>query len=185
MQTPNDVPLAPMITRHAVVMGVSGCGKTTVGRSLATLTGWTFAEGDDFHSPENVANMHSGTPLTDEDRWPWLRSLAEWMRAESAQQRATVVTCSALKRAYRDLLGEGLPGICFVHLHGDMQLLHDRMAARSGHFMPVSLLQSQYDTLEHLQPGESGVVLDLVADPDSLVRDALRWLSRSSEPAGP
>ncbi len=165
-------------------MGVSGCGKSTIARSLASIARWPFGEGDDFHPPGNVAKMHAGTPLTDEDRWPWLRTIAEWMRGEAAADRSCVVTCSALKRAYRDLLGQGLPGICFVHLHGEMQVLHDRLTARSDHFMPATLLQSQFDALEPLQPGESGVVLDVAADPDTLVRQGLAWLAREPVATG-
>lgn len=180
MQTPTARgPLPQQITRHVVVMGVSGTGKTTIGRSLASIAQWPFAEGDDLHPASNVAKMYAGTPLTDDDRWPWLRTIADWMRGESMAGRSCVVTCSALKRAYRDLLGEGLPGICFVHLHGDMEVLHSRMAARSDHFMPATLLQSQFDTLEPLQPGESGVVLDVAADPDTLVRQSMAWLTRT------
>lgn len=179
MQTPSTGQLPQQITRQVIVMGVSGTGKTTIGRSIAALAGWPFAEGDDLHPAANVAKMHAGTPLTDDDRWPWLRTIAGWMRSEADQGRSCVVTCSALKRAYRDLLGERLPGICFVHLHGDMQLLHDRMSARTDHFMPTTLLRSQFDTLEPLQPGESGVVLGVVADPDTLVREAFAWLTRA------
>ena len=171
-------PLDPLMARQVVVMGVSGCGKSTIGRSIAALAGWSFAEGDDYHPAANVATMAAGTPLTDEDRWPWLRSLAAWMRAEAVAGRASVVTCSALKREYRDLLGEGLPGLQFVHLHGSWDLLLARMQARSDHFMPASLLQSQFDTLEALQPGEAGIVLDIAADPDTLVGQALHWLAR-------
>lgn len=182
MPTPSAGPLPHRVTRQVVVMGVSGTGKSTIGRSIASIAAWPFGEGDDFHPAANVAKMHAGTPLTDEDRWPWLRLIADWMRAESDAGRSCVVTCSALRRAFRDLLGEGLPGICFVHLHGQMQLLHDRLSARSDHFMPAELLQSQFDALEMLQPGESGVVLDVVAEPATLVRQAMAWLVRA--PAG-
>lgn len=179
MQTPPVGPLPHQITRQVIVMGVSGCGKSTIARSVASIAQWPFGEGDDFHPPANVAKMHAGTPLTDDDRWPWLRTIADWMRGEAAAGRSCVVTCSALKRAYRDLLGDRLPGICFVHLHGDRQVLHDRIAARSDHFMPSTLLQSQFDALEPLQPGESGVVLNVAADPDTLVSQALAWLTRT------
>lgn len=151
------------ITRleHIVLMGVSGSGKTTVAKGIATLTGWTFAEGDAFHPAENVAKMRSGQPLTDEDRWPWLRSLADWISAEAEAGRSAVITCSALRRVYRDLLSEAGPTVRFCHLVADESLTADRLAHRNEHFMPAALLQSQYDTLEPLEADEPGVVVSV------------------------
>jgi gluconokinase len=146
-------PDAPQI----VVMGVSGVGKSTVAKGLSILLGWTFAEGDAFHSEANVAKMGAGTPLTDEDRWPWLRSIGDWMSEEIAAGRPAVVTCSALRRAHRDLLREGRPSVRFLHLVADEGLIAERLGQRTDHFMPSSLLHSQFETLEPLQPDEPGV----------------------------
>ncbi len=159
--------------RHIVVMGVSGVGKTTVAKGLATLTGWTFAEGDAFHSEANVEKMHSGRPLTDEDRWPWLRSIGEWMSGEIAEGRSAVVTCSSLRRAYRDVLREGRAEVEFCHLVADADLVEDRLSHRGGHFMPTSLLPSQYATLEPLEADEPGVEVSVAGTaPDVLARAA-------------
>jgi gluconokinase len=147
--------------QHVVVMGVSGVGKSTVAKGISTVTGWTFAEGDAFHSPENVAKMRTGQPLTDDDRWPWLRSIGEWMSEEIAQGRSGVVTCSALRRVYRDVLREGRPEVRFCHLAAVEDLIAARMSRRTDHFMPTTLLRSQYETLEPLQPDEPGVVVSV------------------------
>ena len=164
-------------TVHVVVMGVSGCGKSTVATGIATATGLTFAEADLFHPEENVAAMRAGIPLTDADRWPWLTGLAAWMAGQAAQGRSTVMACSALRRAYRDVLRSGPPEVLFVHLDGPVELVAARVSARTDHFMPASLLASQADTLEPLGPDEDGVVLDLRHDPDTLVQEAVDWLS--------
>ncbi|WP_166140770.1 gluconokinase [Nocardioides ochotonae] len=157
--------------RHIVVMGVSGVGKTTIAKGISTLTGWTFAEGDAFHPDANVAKMHEGRPLTDEDRWPWLRAIGEWMSAEIAEGRSAVVTCSALRRAYRDLLREGRPELEFCHLAAQENLIGDRLSHRDGHFMPPSLLPSQFATLEPLEDDEPGVTVSVEgAVPDVLAR---------------
>ena len=163
-------------TRHVVVMGVSGSGKTTIARSIAAATGFEFAEADRFHSPENIAKMEAGHPLTDEDRWPWLRALAAWMNARADDGVSTVITCSALKRTYRDVLRDGPESVDFLHLDGPAELIKGRMSHREGHFMPTSLLQSQIDTLEALEPDESGTVLDLRQTPEVLIKRALDWL---------
>lgn len=162
--------------RHVVVMGVSGAGKTTVARGVAEVTGLRFAEADEFHPAANVARMRAGIPLTDADRWPWLRDLAAWMAARHAEGVSTVLTCSALKRAYRDVLREGPPDVEFVHLDGAAELIRDRMSRRAGHYMPASLLDSQRAILEPLQPDESGVVLRVAATPDDLVARAVSRL---------
>lgn len=162
--------------RHVVVMGVSGCGKSGVGEALAAWLDRPFAEGDEFHPPENIAKMESGTPLTDDDRWPWLRSLADWIGEREAAGESSVVTCSALKRSYRDVLRKGAPGVVFVHLHGDFDLIAERQAARKGHFMPPSLLQSQFDTLEHLEDDEEGVLVDVAGTPTEVAEEALAYV---------
>lgn len=161
--------------RHIVVMGVSGCGKSLVGEALAERLGRPFAEADDFHPPANIAKMESGHALTDEDRWPWLRSLGAWMAEQESAGQQSVITCSALRRVYRDLLRESVDGVAFVHLHGDMELIAERMGKRAGHFMPTSLLQSQFDTLEPLEADEEGVVLDIAASPEELVEQAVSY----------
>ncbi|NPC96578.1 gluconokinase [Nocardioides sp. zg-DK7169] len=152
-------------------MGVSGVGKTTIAKGISTLTGWTFAEGDAFHPEANVAKMHEGHPLTDEDRWPWLRAIGDWMSAEIAAGRSAVVTCSALRRSYRDLLREGRPEVEFCHLAAQEDLVGDRLSHRGGHFMPPSLLPSQYAALEPLEPDEPGVTVSVEGSvPDVLAR---------------
>jgi gluconokinase len=163
-------------TRHVVVMGVSGSGKTTVAHGLAAATGLLFAEADDFHSRANVEKMRAGTPLDDDDRWPWLRDLAEWMAERATEGRSTVIACSALRRSYRDVLAQGPPSIDFVHLDGPVAVIRDRMASRTGHYMPASLLDSQVATLEPLQPDESGIELDVSLPPEELVARAVRGL---------
>lgn len=156
-----------------VVMGVSGCGKSEVGTRLAQALGAPFIEGDRFHPPQNLAKMSAGVPLGDADRWDWLRALrAEIVRLQDAGQ-VPVLACSALKRAYRDLLRGGDNRVCFVHLHGDRDLIAQRMAARSGHFMPPALLDSQLRDLEPLQADECGVTLDVRDPPAVLVEQAL------------
>ena len=145
-----------------VVMGVSGSGKSTVGRALAARLGVPYAEGDEFHPKANVDKMASGHPLTDADRWPWLRSIAGWI---GGQPEGGVVTCSALKRAYRDLL-RSAGDVWFLHLTGDRALLADRLGARSGHFMPAALLDSQLADLEPLGPDEPGLAVDIAVPPE-------------------
>jgi gluconokinase len=156
-----------------VVMGVSGCGKSTVARQLSERLGWPMAEGDDFHSPENKAKMAAGSPLTDEDRRPWLESLRDWI--DSAPSHA-ILTCSALKRSYRDILRTGRGRVRFLHLDGSPQVLGQRMAARKGHFMPAALLVSQLETLERLDPDEDGTVVDIDRTTEEIVDLALERL---------
>ncbi|GAA5109011.1 gluconokinase [Alloalcanivorax gelatiniphagus] len=149
----------PSAARHLVFMGVSGSGKSTVALAVRERLGWEFAEGDDFHPPDNVAKMREGIPLTDADRWGWLGSLADWTAERDARDEPTIITCSALRRSYRDVLRRGGEGTFFVHCTGDKHLILDRMNARE-HFMPPSLLESQLDTLEPLQPDEHGMDVD-------------------------
>jgi gluconokinase len=144
-----------------VVMGVAGCGKSSMGAALASRLGVRFIEGDRYHSPENVAKMSAGVPLTDGDRLHWLASLQGEIRDSVQRGEGIVVACSALKRRYRDLLREGAPGLRFAHLDGTRELIAARMNARVGHYMPLSLLDSQFAALEALQPDEAGIVLDI------------------------
>ncbi|MGW4804313.1 gluconokinase [Kitasatospora sp. NPDC004272] len=161
-----------------VVMGVSGVGKTTVARLLAERLGLPYAEADDFHPAANIAKMSAGTPLDDQDRQPWLRALGGWLGERVAAGSGGVVTCSALKRSYRDVLRAACPDAFFLHLSGGHDLVGDRLAHRTGHFMPPSLLDSQYAALEPLQADENGTVLDVDADPDTLVERAVAALAR-------
>ncbi len=170
-----------METAQIVVMGVAGAGKTTVATRLAARLGCEVADADEFHPPANIAKMASGTPLQDEDRWPWLRAIAAWMRARAEAGRTAVVTCSALKRAYRDILCAASPGTVFVHLTGAPEVIAARLEVRRGHFMPAALLASQLATLEPLGPDEPGVVLDVARSPDELVEQIVGWLSSPSK----
>lgn len=163
-------------TWHVVVMGVSGCGKTTVARRLSAATGFTFAEADDFHSDANIEKMRSGVPLADDDRWPWLRSLAAWMGERAAAGESTVITCSALRRSYREVLGQGPPSIAFVQLDGPVSLIRSRLHQRRGHYMPAALLDSQVETLEPLQPDEPGFRLDVSVRPRQLAAQIVERL---------
>lgn len=157
--------------RHIVIMGVSGCGKTTVALKLADKLGYTYAEGDDMHSQANRDKMNSGVPLTDEDRWPWLQGIADYMSEQTDQGVSTVVTCSALKRSYRDVLDSGRGDVIFAHLSPDSALIAERMAAREGHFMPASLLNSQLETLEPLHDDEPGFTVRSAGAPDEVLAE--------------
>jgi gluconokinase len=172
-----------------VVMGVSGSGKTTVASLLAGRLGWEFEDGDDFHPAANVEKMQAGTPLTDEDRWPWLAAIAAWIDRVRAEGRHGVVTCSGLKRAYRDILVENRPDVRLVYLKGDRELIGRRMAARHGHFMPTSLLDSQFRTLEEPAPEENPLVVSVGATPQQIVADIGEALTgravQGPEPKGP
>ena len=165
--------------RHLVVMGVSGVGKTTVAEQLAVRLEYEFAEGDDFHPPANIDKMSSGVALDDEDRWPWLRALADWVRERHQQGVSTVMTCSALRRSYRDVLREGAVNTFFVHLTGEQALLLERMAGRK-HFMPPALLQSQFATLEGLEPDEPGITVDVTDPPERIVAKVVDDLALES-----
>ena len=156
------------MTLHLVFMGVSGSGKTTAARAVQEQLGWEFAEGDDFHPRANIEKMEAGFPLGDEDRIPWLESLAAWTRERHEAGRSTLLSCSALRRSYRDILRTG-GDTFFVHLVGDKGLLLDRMSVRE-HFMPPSLLESQLDTLEQLQEDEAGMTVDVAAPPEDIAR---------------
>lgn len=142
-----------------VVMGVSGSGKTTVAKGIAVSMHWLFAEGDAFHPEANVAKMHAGHPLTDEDRWPWLRLIGDWIQEQEDADKSAVITCSALRRVYRDLLREDRPAVRFLHVQPAKEVIEDRLVHRAGHYMPPSLLPSQLATLEPLEPDEPGVTI--------------------------
>jgi gluconokinase len=184
MSSPSPHPSGPPeIHTGLVVMGVSGAGKTTVAGLLADRLGWAFAEADDFHPRKNIEKMRAGTPLTDADRRPWLRAIAAWLAAWADAGENAVVTCSALKRAYRDVLRDAGPRIRFVHLDGDRDTLARRLGGRSGHFMPPALLGSQLADLEPLGADEDGVVVDIAGPPEEVAADALRRLGLAA-PAG-
>jgi len=142
-----------------IVAGVSGSGKTTVGAMLAGHLHWRFADGDDFHPAANVEKMRAGTPLTDDDRWPWLQTIAAWMDERVAQGESAVIPCSALKRSYRDILLGGRPEAQLIFLDVDREVLASRLAARHGHFFPAQLLSSQLDAFEPPQPDEHTVTV--------------------------
>ncbi len=153
-------------------MGVAGVGKTAVAKRLAASLDLVFAEGDDFHPPANIDKMESGAGLTDDDRWPWLEALVDWTRQHDDAGQSTVVSCSALRREYRNVLREAASTTFFIHLGGDEELLRQRMHARR-HFMPASLLASQLATLEPLERDESGVTIDVAPPVDEVVDQAL------------
>ncbi len=161
---------------HLIVMGVAGSGKTTAADNLARVLGWPVAEADDFHPAANIEKMSSGIPLTDEDRWPWLAALRDWMTANAHEGLSTIVTCSALKRSYRDLLTQAEGRVRFVHLRAPRAELEDRMSHRAGHFMPTSLLTSQVATLEPLEGDEDGVVVDSRPTPEETLTAVLAAL---------
>ncbi|MFI7101230.1 gluconokinase [Streptomyces sp. NPDC050161] len=164
-----------MSTPHViVVMGVAGTGKTTIGPLVAAELGVTYAEGDDFHPPANIAKMSAGTPLDDTDRGPWLDAIGAWAHEQAGQ--GGVVSCSALKRRYRDRLRAAAPGVVFLHLTGDRALIEARMTERQGHFMPTALLDSQFATLEPLGSDERGVGVDVGGTPEEIAARAAEAL---------
>lgn len=161
---------------RCVVMGVSGTGKSAIGTRLAKRLDIPYVEGDDLHPPENIARMQAGIPLTDQDRRGWLLALRDRIRRAREEGHDLVLTCSALKRSYRDLLRQGDPGLIFVYLEGDRALIEKRMRQRSGHFMPVTLLDSQLRDLEPPQPDERAIRVDIEDAPEVLVERVLRAL---------
>jgi len=159
---------------HFVVMGVSSCGKTTVAKALAQRTGAAFIEADALHGAENITKMERGEALNDEDRWPWLKRVADAM---NAADEPVFVSCSALRRSYRDFLQEhSVKPLGFIHLHANSAVIRERMAMREGHFMPISLLDSQLALLEPLEANESGVVVDIAKTVEQVVDDALQFV---------
>jgi gluconokinase len=163
-----------------VVMGVSGCGKTTVASALAQALGWTFIEGDAFHPPENVQRMAQGVALTDADRALWLQRLAFEMKKQSQLNKGVVLACSALKKSYRDVLRGGQADAVFLHLDGTAELIGQRLSARKGHYMPSSLLQSQFETLEPPVQSELAWSYGVDQSPQDIVRDVLRRMERGT-----
>lgn len=160
-----------------VVMGVTGSGKTTVGARLAKALGVDFVEGDDYHPPENVRRMAAGIPLTDDDRADWLRALAARLREANESDTGLVVTCSALKRSYRDRLRAAAPEVQFVYLKGSRESIAERVSGRRGHFMPVSLLDSQLATLEEPGSDERVWMCDIERGPQQIVEDIVERAS--------
>jgi gluconokinase len=152
-----------------LVMGVSGSGKTTIAEGVARAEGWQLLEGDAFHPPANIAKMKSGTPLTDEDRWPWLEAIARRADDLQAEGQSVVIASSALKRSYRDIVIGGRDHALLVYLRGSKQLIHDRMAARKGHFMPPALLDSQFADLEEPIAAEDAIVADIAKPPEETI----------------
>lgn len=164
---------------HLVVMGVSGTGKSTIAAALSEQLGWSWAEADEFHPQPNIDKMSQGTPLQDDDRWPWLQEIQNWMSAQAAAGNSTVLTCSALKQTYRRLLSCAQGRVLFVHLDGDAHLIRQRMQGREGHFMPPTLLPSQLATLEALSAEElagGSMRLDISRTPEELVHAVLAAL---------
>jgi gluconokinase len=170
--------MAPSSPLQVVVMGVSATGKSTVAEGIAAALGWELVEGDDLHPEANVAKMASGQPLTDEDRAPWVDRVNAAAREHAAAGRSCVLTCSALKRAYRDRLSDGVEEMFFVHLAADFAVLEPRMAQRERHFMPTGLLRSQFDTLEPLGADEDGEVVDVAGSRDEVLGRALDAVRR-------
>ena len=167
----------------AVVMGVSGSGKTTVAVLLSAALGCQFQEGDDLHPPENVEKMHAGKPLTDADRLPWLRKIAGEIDCWRARGHSGVVTCSALKRSYRDIIVGHRSDVTLVYLKGSHDLIHRRMAARHEHFMPVALLDSQFAALEEPTPDELPITVDIGGQPTEIVAEIVRQLEERQDSA--
>jgi gluconokinase len=157
---------------HIVVMGVTATGKTTVASEVAAELGCEYFEGDELHPSRNITKMEQGIPLTDEDRWPWLQAIAELVAVKDFEGTSTVVTCSALKRSYRDALRGAAPTF-FLHLHAPFEVLEQRMQHRTKHFMPTTLLQSQFDTLEELGDDEAGAVVDVSPPLDEVVEESV------------
>ena len=154
-----------------VVMGVSGSGKSTVGAALAQRLRVPFADADDFHPPANIAKMTAGQPLDDNDRYPWLEKIGDWL-AEHCD--GGVMSCSALKRKYRDQLRRHCPNLLLLHLSGSPDVIARRQASRPGHFMPAALLASQFETLEPLGPDEHGITIDVNQDIDAIVDEFIK-----------
>lgn len=180
-----------MTGQRIVVMGVSGCGKTTIGDLVARGLGAPFLDGDSLHPVENVTKMAAGTPLTDEDRWPWLATVGSELA--NAGDGGLVLACSALKRSYRDAIRALAPGTVFLHLHGSKEVLGSRLEGRSGHFMPAALLDSQLGTLEPLEADETGILVDIAAPVSEVVTEALAGIAavaaavagtRGADPSG-
>jgi gluconokinase len=171
---------------HLVVMGVAGSGKSTIAAALSRQLGWACAEADEFHPQSNIQKMSQGIPLQDEDRWPWLQEIQAWMTAKAQAGESTVLTCSALKQGYRQLLAQAEGRVLFLHLHGEADLIGQRMQGREGHFMPPTLLPSQLATLEPLSDEElaaGSLRLDISKSPDELVKTIIAALQLPADQA--
>ncbi len=177
----NPIPRTPEKPRNYVVMGVSGCGKTTVAMMLAGITGYVYAEGDDFHTMAAREQMGNGIPLTDEDRWPWLDSIRRWTDAENEVGHSTVVPCSALRRVYREKLAESQGDTFFIHVAPPREILEERLAARKNHYMKPGLLNSQYDTLEELEDDEPGITVRSEGEPMEVLHEVLGKLNELAQ----
>ena len=167
-----------------VVMGVSGSGKSTIGTQLAIKLGWEFEDGDWFHPARNVEKMHSGHPLTDEDRWPWLNAIAAFIDASRSAGRHVVIACSALKKSYRAIIVGDRADVRLVYLKGDIELIARRIATRHEHFMPRALLQSQFDALEQPGPEEKAIIVSVAPPPRAIVAQVLSALGVELQQAG-
>lgn len=170
---------ASAIPRRWVIMGVCGCGKSEIGQRLASALAIPFSEGDSYHPPANIQKMQSGIPLTDTDRADWLQQLKQQLATARDNHQSLVLSCSALKRAYRDLLREADPALVFVHLHGERELITTRMRMRNDHFMPLSLLDSQLADLQMLQTDETGLRLNIEQPPAALIENIIDWTARN------
>lgn len=176
---------APAIgPRVIVLMGVSGCGKSTTGQRLAKRLGWPFRDADSFHPEANIAKMSRGAPLEDADRWPWLAAIAQWIDERREAGAPGIVSCSALKRAYRACIIGERSRVDLVYLKGSMQLISERLARRKGHFMPASLLESQFAALEEPQTGERPIVISVVMSPPRVVGAIIEALALRAAAAG-
>ncbi|SER85139.1 gluconokinase [Corynebacterium cystitidis] len=159
--------------KNIVVMGVSGSGKSTIGHMLGEQLGLPYKDGDELHPQRNIDKMAEGIPLTDDDRWPWLQLIGEWL---ADHPEGGLIGCSSLKRSYRDKIREFAPDAIFVHVHGQRDLLFSRMSVRPGHFMPASLLDTQLEILEPLGDDEVGKVFDIENPPAEIVAQAAAWV---------
>lgn len=168
---------APAMPSVLVVMGVSGCGKSTIGTQIAIQLHWEFEDGDWFHPASNIEKMHSGHPLTDDDRWPWLNAIADFVDATRRAGNHAVIACSALKRSYRAVIVGNRPDVRLVYLKGDIDLIARRVAARHEHFMPLELLQSQFAALEEPGPDENPIVVSVEPPPRAIVAQVLAALT--------
>ena len=168
---------APAMPSVLVVMGVSGCGKSTIGTQIAIQLHWEFEDGDWFHPASNIEKMHSGHPLTDEDRWPWLNAIAAFIDASRKAGKHAVIACSALKRSYRAIIVGDRPDVRLIYLKGDIALIARRIAARHEHFMPLELLQSQFAALEEPGPDENPIVVSVEPPPRAIVAQVLAALT--------
>ena len=162
-------------SKAIILMGVSGCGKTTVGRALSKRLDWPFYDGDDYHPVENVEKMAAGIPLTDDDRYPWLVKLNQLIADNLAENRSIILACSALKTWYRELLAKGNPSVIFVYLKGDFELIFRRMQARDAHYMKAAMLESQFADLEEPQ---DALMVRVDKNPDEIVDDLISTLDR-------